>query len=39
MLAIMIILSVLIGFGAWALCAASSRYHDEYEDNDVEQED
>ena len=32
MLAIMIILSILIGFGAWALCAASSRYHDEYEE-------
>ena len=31
MLAIMIILSVLIGFGAWALCAASSIYHDEFE--------
>ena len=34
MLAIMIILSVLIGFGAWALCAASSRYHDEYEEDE-----
>ena len=34
MLAVMIILSVLIGFGAWALCAASSIYHDEYEEDD-----
>ena len=34
MLAIMIILRVLIGFGAWALCAASSRYHDECEDDE-----
>ena len=34
MLAIMIILSVLIGFGAWALCAASSIYHDDYEEDD-----
>lgn len=33
MLAIMIILSVLIGFGAWALCAASSIYHDDYEED------
>ena len=36
MIAIMIILSVLIGFGAWALCAASSIYHDEYEEDDDE---
>lgn len=34
MLAVMIILSILIGFGAWALCAASSIYHDEYEEGD-----
>ena len=36
MLAVMIILSILIGFGAWALCAASSIYHDEFEDEDDE---
>lgn len=34
MIVVMIILSVLIGFGAWALCAASARCHDEFEKDD-----
>lgn len=34
MIIFLITISVLIGFGAWALCAASSRYHDEYEEDE-----
>ena len=34
MIIFLTILSVLIGFGAWALCAASSIYHDEYGDDE-----
>lgn len=34
MIVVMIILSVVIGFAAWAMCAASSIYHDEYEEDE-----
>ena len=30
----LIIIGIVIGLGAWALCAASSIYHDEYEEDE-----
>lgn len=34
MAAVLIIIGIVVGLGAWALCAASSVYHDEYEEDD-----